>query len=130
MTNPPIRIQTRRDTAANWASVNPTMGMGEIGYETDTGKFKFGDGVTAWNGLEYAGGGAISGRTTGAETVADGGTIAHGLGASPTTVHATGSIPTEFVAVTAKDATTFTVAIKTNLGEPGTAQTIYWEAIT
>ena len=30
-------ICIRRDTAANWTINNPTMLVGEIGYETDTG---------------------------------------------------------------------------------------------
>ena len=30
-------IQLRSDTAANWASVNPTLAVGETGFETDTG---------------------------------------------------------------------------------------------
>ncbi|MAB58866.1 MAG: hypothetical protein CL524_15170, partial [Aequorivita sp.] len=45
--------QQRRDTAANWTSANPTLLTGEIGYETDTGKFKIGDGSTVWTGLGY-----------------------------------------------------------------------------
>ncbi len=48
-----IQIQLRRDTAANWTSVNPTLAQGEAGLETDTGKLKFGDGTTAWASLAY-----------------------------------------------------------------------------
>lgn len=47
-------IQIRRDTAANWASVNPILAIGEQGFETDTGKFKIGTGSTTWNSLLYA----------------------------------------------------------------------------
>ena len=47
-------IQLRRDTAANWTSVNPTLAAGEQGFETDTGKFKIGTGSTAWTSLLYA----------------------------------------------------------------------------
>jgi hypothetical protein len=47
------KIQVRNDTAANWTSANPTLLVGEVGYETDTKKKKMGDGVTAWNSLEY-----------------------------------------------------------------------------
>jgi len=47
------KIQIRRDTSANWTSANPTLLLAEMGYETDTGKFKFGDGATAWNTLNY-----------------------------------------------------------------------------
>ncbi|KKL07037.1 hypothetical protein LCGC14_2590060, partial [marine sediment metagenome] len=32
-----VQIQSRRDTAANWTSNNPTLAAGEIGIETDTG---------------------------------------------------------------------------------------------
>ena len=44
----PAVIQFRRDTAANWTSNNPTMASGEMGIETDTDKYKVGDGSTAW----------------------------------------------------------------------------------
>ena len=45
--------QQRRDTAANWTGADPTLLNGELGYETDTGKFKIGDGSTAWTSLSY-----------------------------------------------------------------------------
>jgi hypothetical protein len=48
------RLQNRRDTAANWTSNNPTLAAGELGLETDTTKYKIGDGATAWNSLAYA----------------------------------------------------------------------------
>lgn len=48
-----VKIRPRRDTAADWASVNPTLGEGEIARETDTGRIKYGDGVTDWNALPY-----------------------------------------------------------------------------
>ena len=47
------RIQIRRDTAADWTSVNPVLSGGEIGYESDTDKAKIGDGATTWNSLPY-----------------------------------------------------------------------------
>jgi len=46
-------IQIRRDTAANWTSVNPVLAQGELGIETDTLKIKAGDGTTVWNSLGY-----------------------------------------------------------------------------
>jgi hypothetical protein len=49
-----IRIQTRRGTASQWNISNPTLNPGEIGFETDTGKFKIGDGSTGWSSLAYA----------------------------------------------------------------------------
>jgi hypothetical protein len=48
------QIQTRRGTAATWTSTNPTLAAGEIGFETDTNKFKIGTGSTAWTALAYA----------------------------------------------------------------------------
>jgi hypothetical protein len=48
------RLQNRRDVASAWTSANPTLAAGEMGLETDTSKWKMGDGVTAWNSLAYA----------------------------------------------------------------------------
>jgi hypothetical protein len=44
-------LQVRRDTAANWASVNPIMASGEPGYDTTNKILKIGDGTTAWASL-------------------------------------------------------------------------------
>ncbi len=49
----PIRMQQRRDTAANWTANNPVLGAGEIGFETDTQLMKIGNGTAAWNSLPY-----------------------------------------------------------------------------
>lgn len=48
-------IKLRRDTAAAWATANPILAAGEPGLETDTDSIKYGDGVTHWNSLPYAG---------------------------------------------------------------------------
>jgi hypothetical protein len=47
------RMLQRRGTATQWANANPTLGSGEIGFETDTGQFKMGDNSTAWDDLPY-----------------------------------------------------------------------------
>ena len=47
------KIQIRRDTSSNWTSFNPILGAGEIGFETNTGKFKIGDGSSVWSALDY-----------------------------------------------------------------------------
>jgi hypothetical protein len=49
------RMLQRRGTAVQWADVNSTLILspGEIGLETDTGKFKVGNGVTTWENLSY-----------------------------------------------------------------------------
>ena len=49
-----VRIQFRRDTANNWKGVNPVLADGEMGVESDTNKFKFGNGTSTWNELGYA----------------------------------------------------------------------------
>jgi hypothetical protein len=68
------QIQIRRGTAAQWTSTNPTLASGEQGFETDTGKFKIGNGSTAWTSLAYAAGtGTVTSITAG--TGLSGGTI-------------------------------------------------------
>lgn len=49
-----VKIQVKRTTASAWTSLNPTLDVAEIGYETDTGKFKIGNGSTAWTSLAYS----------------------------------------------------------------------------
>ena len=49
-----MSIRVRRGTAADATTANPTLEAGEFGYETDTGKFKVGNGSTAWNSLSYS----------------------------------------------------------------------------
>jgi len=55
-----VQIQLRNGTAAQWTSANPTLAVGELGAETDTGKFKIGTGSTAWNSLAYAAVGTVT----------------------------------------------------------------------
>jgi Major tropism determinant N-terminal domain/Phage tail repeat like len=50
-------IVLKRGTAARWTLVNPVLRQGEPGFETDTGKLKIGDGVSAWTALSYLTGG-------------------------------------------------------------------------
>lgn len=46
-----VRFRLRGGSAALWASRNPVLMADEPGFETDTGVFKIGDGVTPWNDL-------------------------------------------------------------------------------
>jgi hypothetical protein len=46
-------VQHKRGTAAALTATNPVLAFGELAFETDTGKSKFGDGTTAWTGLGY-----------------------------------------------------------------------------
>lgn len=55
-------IKFRRDTSANWTSVNPIPAQGEPCYETDTGKLKIGNGSDSYTTLPYVSdGGGSSG---------------------------------------------------------------------
>jgi len=64
--------QQRRDTAANWTSQNPTLKVGEIGFETDTKYLKIGDGSTAWTSLAYIHGSKVSAYPLATADLADG----------------------------------------------------------
>ena len=48
-----VRIILKNDVAVNWTSKNPVLLKGEIGNESDTGKFKIGDGSSEWSALSY-----------------------------------------------------------------------------
>ena len=47
------RMQQRKGTAAQWTGANPVLNAGEIGWESDTNKFKIGDGTNHWADLDY-----------------------------------------------------------------------------
>ena len=73
------RVRPRRDTAANWAAANPVLLNGELGIETDTRRFKVGDGSSTWTTLPYYLEGVLvrgqASRTTGGTiTIATAGT--------------------------------------------------------
>lgn len=48
------QIKFTSKTAIGWTTTNDILAKGRPGYEQDTGKFKIGDGATAWNSLAYA----------------------------------------------------------------------------
>ena len=50
-----VRFQQKIDTAANWADSDLVLMAGEIAIESDTRKFKFGDGEHVFSELDYAG---------------------------------------------------------------------------
>ena len=67
---PNSTVKVKRATAARWASQNPVLAAGEIGYETDTRKMKLGDGTSSWTQLSYLvadGTGSGSGTGTGGQ---------------------------------------------------------------
>ena len=56
-------IQFKRGSSARWAELNPILEVGEPGYDTDKGRLKIGDGVTAWNDLLFQDEKAVVSRT-------------------------------------------------------------------
>jgi hypothetical protein len=84
------QMQVRRGTASSWTSTNPTLAAGELGFETDTGKFKIGTGASTWTALLYAGGGqntlttyqytATAGQTTFSGADVNGITLSYNVG--------------------------------------------------
>lgn len=51
-----VRFMLKNDTAANWAVSTLVLLKGEIAIESDTGHFKFGDGVHTYSEIEKFGG--------------------------------------------------------------------------
>jgi hypothetical protein len=49
-----VKLQFRRDTAANWESNNTILSEGELGLDTTNERFKIGNGVDGWNALDNA----------------------------------------------------------------------------
>lgn len=80
------------------------------------------------SGVRIGGGTLIVERKSGATSVADGGTIAHGMASTPTIVSLQTSVAGEFASATTLDSTNITVSIKKHDGTAGTTQTIYWIA--
>jgi hypothetical protein len=46
-------FKLRRGTAVQWTAKNPILQDGEPGIESDTKKFKIGDGIHLWSQLPY-----------------------------------------------------------------------------
>jgi hypothetical protein len=86
------RIQLRRDTAANWTSVNPVLSSAEVGVESDTLRMKVGNGSSAWNALPYSAAGTATSATT-ATNIAGGaaGSIPFQTSANTTSLLAAGA---------------------------------------
>lgn len=92
------RIQIRRDTSSNWSTTNPTPASGEPCFETDTSKFKIGDGTSTYNNLPYQGGSNYT--LPAATTTTLGGVIPDGSTITVTedgTISASGSAPSNMV---------------------------------
>jgi len=101
--------QQKRGTSGRWSALDPVLAAGEIGYETDTVKFKIGDGTTQWSSLSYfstAAGGGGSGTVTSV-----GMTVPTGLSVTPSTITTSG---------------TFAISLASGYSIPDTTTQGYW----
>lgn len=76
------KLQIRRGAASLWTSTNPTLSAGEMGYESDTGRIKIGDGTTSWTSLKYNAvvpTGFLAGSGISVSVAADGSTVTYSL---------------------------------------------------
>lgn len=76
------KLQVRRGASNLWTSTNPTLSAGEIGYESDTGRIKIGDGTTSWTSLKYNAvvpTGFLAGSGISVSVAADGSTVTYSL---------------------------------------------------
>ena len=124
-------IQFRRDTASAWTSANPTLASGEIGFETDTNKFKIGNGSTAWSSLSYSsmpssafdeGDFTAKGQLLGASASATTGILAAGTNDYVLTADSTQTLGVKWASPTTGDITGVTAG--TNIGGGGTSGTV------
>ena len=124
-------IQFRRDTASAWTSANPTLASGEIGFETDTSKFKIGDGSTAWSSLGYSSLPSTAfaksdftakGQLLGASASATTGILAAGTNDYVLTADSTQTLGVKWASPTTGDITGVTAG--TNIGGGGTSGTV------
>lgn len=119
------QIQFRRGTASQWTSANPTLASGELGFETDTGYAKIGNGSTAWNSLPYslaggditgvtAGTGLSGGGSSGAVTVSIDTSVTADVSTAQTLTNKTLTAPVINLALNAQTGTTYTFALTDN----------------
>lgn len=48
-----MTLTLRRGTETQWTTANPILAEGEVGFATDLGQYKIGDGVSTWSQLSY-----------------------------------------------------------------------------
>lgn len=76
------RLQVRRGSSSAWTAANSILYAGEIGYETDSGRFKIGDGTTSWTSLDYNAvvpTGFLAGSGLSVSVAGDGSTVTYSL---------------------------------------------------
>lgn len=91
-----MTIQVKRDTAANWASVDPVLADGQPGYDKTNNALRIGNGASAWSALTAIGGGGGGSGTVTTVSV----TTANGFSGSVATATTTPAIT-----ITLQDAT-------------------------
>ena len=67
-----VRIQLKNDTATNWKNSTLVPLKGELCLESDTGRFKFGDGTHKYSEIENYGGTIVTDSTTNGNILVDG----------------------------------------------------------
>lgn len=111
-----VKIQSRRDTAVNWASTNPILAAGERGYDTTYGSFRVGNGTDHWQDLPEFNpvrGSIITTVTAATYTIANDLNVTVLADASSNNIAITLPIPDEAILVRVKkeDSTNHTVTI-------------------
>lgn len=117
-----MAIKLKRDSAADWASENPTLEAGQPGYEEDTFRLKVGDGGTAYNSKQHFGSNAPIVSFSGAHSIvlANAGAILYHPttddNARTVTIPANGSVAFAVgtVITVVNEANTVTIAITTD----------------
>lgn len=85
------QIQLRRGTAAAWTAAATVLASGEVGVETDTGKFKVGNGTSAWAALTYFVAGAVGATNLAYTAAAGNGIVTSDTGTDATLTAADGT---------------------------------------
>lgn len=77
-----IRLQFRRGTSTEWTTNNPVLLSGEMGLETDTNRFKIGNGTTHWTGLDYSAGSLNTSKDVDISNLSDGSILVYSASTS------------------------------------------------
>lgn len=110
-------VPLRSGTSAEWAATTLTLGLGELGVNTDTGEVRVGDGSSAWSALPRHDGAKARGTAvlvagTKATTVA--GVVAGDLVLATVRTLGTVTAPKAILAVASTDTVTITSADNTD----------------
>jgi len=76
----------RRATASQWRALNPILSYGDVGTESDTGKYKIGDGRSKWNSMPYKSGASAPSSGSGGSGGSGGSTGGSGVSSDPASI--------------------------------------------